>query len=129
MAQEKKETAPFFLKDGIEVWEDTLKIPFDKITIIEQKKWGQGKTSGELEKKAVKHAQRIGAQGLYVYKREKIGVVVEQDVGRKEEDMNVSGFDLKEHGVVQEKLHYGQRIRTVHPMFEIKVRFFKYKDR
>jgi hypothetical protein len=124
----KKEQPPFHCIDSIQVWEDTFKIPFNKIVIIDDQTYTQGKTGAELEKMARQHARKIHADGMYIYKRKKIGVGTETDVWGKEQDLDVEGFDLKNHGIVAENPHYDKRIHPDYEMFLIKVKFFRYKQ-
>ena len=122
-----KKASPFRLKEGLEIWEDTAAFPYGKTLFIDSMIYTDGRNLKELEEKALRHAERIRAQGFLVCRVRKTGQVIDYEVGRKEGDLTQEGFDFKDHGVVQENLHYGTLVTTAAVVFRMKAKFFRYR--
>ena len=126
-ASSSRKAAPFRLKDGLEIWEDTIAFPYGKALFIDSVVYADGKDLRDLEERALRHARRISAQGFLVCRVHKTGQVIDYEVGRKEGDLTQEGFDLKDHGVVQEDPHYGTLVTTATVVFRMKAKFFRYR--
>lgn len=123
----KREFPPFYEKDGIQVWEDSARFPFEKADFFEEVKYVNGATSGELEDRAIQNAKSVGAHGIFIYKRKQSLSERNLDVGTKRGDLEYGGFDLESHGVGPEKLHFGKELETQRQSFIIYVKFFRFR--
>lgn len=122
------ERRPYSLRNGIEVWDDSLKFPFNRVRFMEEVVYSDGLNGKELEDKALYHAQSIKAQGVYIYKRARHSGNREVDVGVKRAELDVGGFKLEEHGVVPDTLLLGRSFKSEHRLFRIYVKFFCYQS-
>ena len=114
-------------RDGIQIWDDSAKFPFEKTRIVDDVEYVNGSTSKEVEDQAFAHARELKAAGLFIYRRNNKLQQGDIDVGTRRADLTVSGVDMEKYGVGPDSLHFGKRIKTGLALYEIKVKFFIYK--
>mgnify|MGYP001566516643 CR=1 FL=1 len=118
---------PFYVRGGIEAWEDSARVPWNSVEILGDHRFSEGVDAAELETSALIWGQKAGAHGMVVLWRKKRTSETQVEVGRRQADLNMEEFDLKEHGVKQEETHFGTEINQKAVTWEIRVRFFKYR--
>jgi hypothetical protein len=126
LTERPREKCPYVVRKDIEIWDDSTRFPFNKVSMVDDIEYVDGFSSRELEDKAVTHAQEIKANGIYIYKRRSRNQDKELDVGAKRADLEVNGFHLEDHGVGPDTLHYSKTVNANRVFFEIKVKFFVY---
>ena len=119
---------PFSVRSGVQVWDDSTSFPFSNVEFVDEVEYEKGLSSRELEDKAVTHAQVIKADGIFIFKRSTKSGTTEVDVGKKRADLDIHGFNLEEHGVELDTLHYSKNVNMNPIYFDIRVRFFKYRN-
>ncbi|MBL8029356.1 MAG: hypothetical protein JNL74_23235 [Fibrobacteres bacterium] len=119
----------FSVKNGLEVWDNPVNFPEDKIVYLDSMEYNNGSTYKELETMALAHAKKIGADGINVADIENSNASLKVDVGAKRAELVINGFDLEEHGIGPDTLHFSKNVYTTKTLFKIHVKFFKYKSR
>jgi hypothetical protein len=122
-----KTTCPYTVRSGIHIWDDSTFFPFKDVAFTDDVEYLDGLSSRELEDKAITHAHTIGADGIFIYKRRTSSATKELDAGQKRGDLDVHGFNLEDHGVSLDTLHYSKNINENLIFFRINVRFFNYR--
>jgi hypothetical protein len=124
----EKKPPVFSLKEGVQVWENIADFPFEKTTYIDSMKYVNGRTFKELEKQALSYAKLIKAHGIHIVDISRNKTSVKIDAGGKRPELIVNGFDLEEHGVGPDTLHFSKNVYSNAISFSIHVKFFVYNE-
>jgi len=117
----------FSVKDGIEVWDNPADFPTTDVKYIDSMQYADGSTYKELETMALTHAKYLEADGINIMDVGNGSTDLKIDAGIKRAELVVNGFDLEEHGVGPDTLHFSKNIYTKKTVFKMYVKFFKYK--
>ena len=90
-------------------------------------KYVNGSTYKELEQQALSYANMINVHGIHIIEITKGSSSIKIDVGNKRPELIVNGFDLEEHGVGPDTLHFSKNVYSNAVSYNMFVKFFTYK--
>ena len=117
----------FSLKNGIQVWDNSPDFPYEKIEYVDSINYANGSTYKELELQALSYANRINAHGIHVLDISNGTSNIKIDVGSKRAELVVNDFNLEEHGLGPDTLHFSKNVYSKATSYNIYVKFFVYK--